>query len=287
MNMCMAKSVRLHETKETGSLHTVSIPIPGSAGDWTRAITRAFSNGADAILTVAEGSQPEGNALDVISSSLARHGDVVFGGRLLDAVRPDHVIHAGYWWSNSELEWRRESYLEVVPSPIEPSVRPADWLSAAALIIPRQVWEAMDGFDERFGSFLGDVDFCLRARGRGFRCLLLRDARIVTTRAPNTFDVVSRAERLQSTLLLASKHGVPNGLLTMASRQVIAHVAEEFERVDFWADYGADIGLSRRTLWFLGNCVQALRRERLMRAVRQTVVCAWTVAVRQRRVKAA
>lgn len=267
------------EVRETGSLRVVSVAFPGRVGDWTHAITGAFSGGAGAILMVAEDSQPDKRTLEVVSRSLAVQGDAILGARVFDAGRPDHVVHAGYWWSDSEREWRRDSYLEVVPDPTEPSVRPADWLSAASMIIPRQVWRAMGGFDDRYGSFLGDVDFCLRARRRGFRCLLLRDARIVTTRAPDSFDAVLQSDRLQSTLLLAQRHEVPNGLLSMASRQIVAQVTEELERVDFWADYGADIGSSRRTLWFLRNCVQALRRDRLLHAIRQTVRCARTAAM--------
>ncbi len=277
--MGVVDSEQRSEVGEEGSLRVVSVPVPGRAGDWTHAIAGAFSGGAAAVLIVAEDSQPDERTLDVISSSLAVQGDAILGGRVFDAARPDHVVHAGNWWSDSEREWRCESYLEIVPDPTEPSARPAEWLSAASLIIPRQIWRAMGGFDDRYGSFLSDVDFCLRARRRGFKCLLLRDVRILTCRPPDSFDAVLQSERLQSTLLLAHRHGVPKGLLTTASRQIIAQVADELERVDFWADYGADIGSSRRTLWFLRNCIQALHRDRLLHAIRQTIRCARTAAM--------
>ncbi len=46
-----------------------------------------------------------------------------------------------------------------------------DWLSGALLGIRRQVFEDLDGFDERFFLYHEDVDFGTRARAAGYRIL--------------------------------------------------------------------------------------------------------------------
>lgn len=46
------------------------------------------------------------------------------------------------------------------------------WLPSTMLLVRREVVRAVGGFDEAFiGSQMEDVDFCLRARQRGFRCI--------------------------------------------------------------------------------------------------------------------
>jgi len=262
------------------SIRFVSVPFPGRACEWNRSIGSAFGDGASAVVTIAEGTQPQTVTVDIIGESLARHPDGILGGRILDADRPHQVHHAGYWWSDAELRWLRETYMEIIPDPTAQPSRIATWLTAAAMIIPGSAWQATGGFDERFDSFLADVDFCLRARRAGSKCVLLRDARFVTTRAPESFDAITEAERLKSTLLLAKQHALPSGLMAVTSRHVAAKITEELDRVDFWADYGTDIRLSQRAVWFLRNGFEALRRERCRRAVGETLRCAWATAGR-------
>lgn len=44
-----------------------------------------------------------------------------------------------------------------------------DWASGTCLLVRRECAESVDGFDNRFGSYLEDVDFCLRAKDLGWR----------------------------------------------------------------------------------------------------------------------
>jgi GT2 family glycosyltransferase len=54
-----------------------------------------------------------------------------------------------------------------------------DSLIGAALVIRRNVLEALDGFDERFFFFLEETDFCKRARQHGWQVAFFPAARIV------------------------------------------------------------------------------------------------------------
>lgn len=49
------------------------------------------------------------------------------------------------------------------------AAREVSTLTGAALLTPRHVFDALNGFDERLGTFLQDVDYCLRAYQSGFR----------------------------------------------------------------------------------------------------------------------
>jgi GT2 family glycosyltransferase len=44
-----------------------------------------------------------------------------------------------------------------------------DWVSGAALALRRSVWETSGPLDEGFRFYAQDLDFCLRAKSRGFR----------------------------------------------------------------------------------------------------------------------
>jgi N-acetylglucosaminyl-diphospho-decaprenol L-rhamnosyltransferase len=44
-----------------------------------------------------------------------------------------------------------------------------DWAIGAAMLIRREAWEAVGGFDERFFLYLEDVDFCLRCGRDGWQ----------------------------------------------------------------------------------------------------------------------
>lgn len=53
-----------------------------------------------------------------------------------------------------------------------------DWLHGSALMIRREVYEALGGFDENFFLFMEDVDLCARARELGWRVVYLPSAEV-------------------------------------------------------------------------------------------------------------
>ena len=63
--------------------------------------------------------------------------------------------------------------------PASDEAHAADWVSGAALIIRREVFDAIGLFDERFFMYYEEVDFCFRARQAGWSCWYVPASRVV------------------------------------------------------------------------------------------------------------
>jgi hypothetical protein len=63
--------------------------------------------------------------------------------------------------------WQRDSFREI------------DIVSGCFLLIRRELWERLGGFDPDFYMYAEDWDLCMRARRMGARCLFCPDAQIV------------------------------------------------------------------------------------------------------------
>src|SRR5882672_7085955 len=49
------------------------------------------------------------------------------------------------------------------------AARDVDWVSGTAMIVRREVWDALDGFDEGYFMYVEDVDLCWRSWRAGWR----------------------------------------------------------------------------------------------------------------------
>jgi hypothetical protein len=54
----------------------------------------------------------------------------------------------------------------------------ADWVSGGAMLVRRDIFEKIGGFDENFFMYFEDVDFCLRAKKQGVLVAVNPEARI-------------------------------------------------------------------------------------------------------------
>lgn len=59
------------------------------------------------------------------------------------------------------------------------SVREVGVVAGCFLMLSKDLWDRLEGFDPMFFMYAEDVDLCLRARALGVRCMITPDARIV------------------------------------------------------------------------------------------------------------
>ena len=104
--------------------------------------------------------------------------DVISNDDSVGAVGPGFVDGAGHWIGGT---WDgRQAGMRLVGDDDFGAVVDAEWLKGECIVIRRTVLAAIGGFDERFGSYVEDVDFGLRVSDAGFRCVVCTD---VTSRS--------------------------------------------------------------------------------------------------------
>ncbi len=59
------------------------------------------------------------------------------------------------------------------------ALREVDWLQGCALVVRREVWDAVGPFDEGYWMYVEELDWCRRAKDQGYRIFFTPDARVV------------------------------------------------------------------------------------------------------------
>lgn len=119
--------------------------------------------------------------------------DPLFAGRLLDALDADPAAGiAGpkilYWDDPGRIWYGGGGFAPLVWTPRHEGIRRPDdgdgeprrtaWVSGCAMLVRREVFEAIGLLDPSYTIYCEDVDFCLRARRAGFGCLYAPAARV-------------------------------------------------------------------------------------------------------------
>src|SRR5262249_10580059 len=104
----------------------------------------------------------------------AQRGEIgVVGARLLDAQQ--RIQHAGYFLVDSGCGVRNSFSSAPHDDPgyfgLAGVARECIAVSSAALMVRRDVFDELGGFDERLDGVQRDVDFCLQARQHGYRTI--------------------------------------------------------------------------------------------------------------------
>ncbi len=109
----------------------------------------------------------EAGWLDALVREMERDPAVgIVGAKLLYPEKRD-VQHAGLEIVNGSPDHVFRHAAENDPRVVEP--RDLDMVTGACLMIRRDLFEALGGFDEAYVNGVEDVDLCLRARDRGYR----------------------------------------------------------------------------------------------------------------------
>ncbi len=153
------------------SLDGVRVIVNATNENFLRSSNRgAAAARGDSIVLLNNDTEPQAGWLDNMLRTLAARPDAgILAAKL---IYPDLVLQeAGgiIWRDGSAWNFGRGADGDM---PEYNYTRPVDYGSAAALLVRRQVWEAVGGFDERFApAYWEDVDLCFEARAAGWEVL--------------------------------------------------------------------------------------------------------------------
>jgi hypothetical protein len=150
---------------------------------------------AEFVVIAAHDATVEVNALSILTEVARAAPKIGIAAPILTAP----AIEAGGWWRG----WRAKAVSSWDPSL---SFVERDWVSGTLLFIRPGCVREIGGFDETLGSYVEDVDLCLRARDGGWRVGVAPGANAAGRGSAST-DVTLMVD-VNSVLLAAKRRGI-------------------------------------------------------------------------------
>jgi len=189
-----SRSLSTDELPEGVELVTPSSNL-GYAGGANFGLTHALRTGsADYLAVAAHDAVVEKNTLARLVEAMESNPDVGVCGPGLK--RP---AVAGGIWNGRRARFTPSTECSRV------GVSDCDWLSGTLLLARRTAWIELDGFDERFGSYVEDVDLCLRASDLGWRVVVVPGA--TAAGQGSVSSAVTQLVDINSALLAVKREG--------------------------------------------------------------------------------
>lgn len=117
---------------------------------------------------------------DFSEEFLATFGSKNFGAVGLGMRYPNGKYQMSYWFENNFINEIKNKKLESIFSGENTDVseeiniiKEVDWVSGAALIIRKDIFESVKGFDEDYFLFYEDADLCKRIKLKGYKIFYL------------------------------------------------------------------------------------------------------------------
>ena len=155
--------------------------LPAGVRVMAMADNRGYSGGANAALDDWRQRYPDGDVCLLASHDLHVAPDAL--ARLVERARaePDigllaPILTRPQARSGGVWDGRRSRQVDLIAG--GPDLVERDWVSGACLLVRRGCADAVGPFDERFGSYMEDVDYGLRAGDHGWRVAVLTTAEV-------------------------------------------------------------------------------------------------------------
>jgi GT2 family glycosyltransferase len=148
---------------------SANVPVPASAG-----ISPA--DRVEWLWLLHDDCEPAPDALEQLLRGVAETGSAaVLGPKLRDWSNREVVLEAGVTLDTAA---RRVTGIE--PREVDQGQHDGDRdtlaVSSAGMLVRRDVWEQVGGFDPSMSLFMEDIDFCWRVHSAGYRVRVITDA---------------------------------------------------------------------------------------------------------------
>jgi GT2 family glycosyltransferase len=144
----------------------------GFSGGMNVGIREALANGATHVFLVNSDTIVPPDALELLHDALESTGAGIAGPVILSRSVPDRVGTIGISYRPSTGRMRHRSFGAHVPSMDVPATTVVDAVSGCAMLVRREVLEAVGLLDEQYFFSFEDLDLCFRARQAGFATVL-------------------------------------------------------------------------------------------------------------------
>jgi len=146
------------------------------------------------ILEAALNNQPAAAAASPLILSGKRPGLIWYGGGRVS--RLGNSIHENLWKPAAG---------------VSQSIRPAGFVTACAMLVRCDAFDAVGGFDASLITYSDDLDFSLRLKEKGYSLLFVPSARVTHGESVNVIKVAGKPFRdyytMRNRLVVISKHG--------------------------------------------------------------------------------
>lgn len=143
-------------------------------------IREALRQGADSIFLLNSDAVVLDDTIAMLERALLAHPQIgVVGPMVLEQSDPDRVQSLGIRYARASGRMRHEGYGSPRPAASSDEPRTVDGVSGCAMLIRRDVFDALGGFAEEYFFGFEDLDFCLRAREAGFQSACVASAQVL------------------------------------------------------------------------------------------------------------
>lgn len=119
----------------------------------------------------------ESNTLPVLEKTMHNHPNIgIVAPKIVMMGNPDIL-----WYGGGDIDWWRGSaripgYMGPTDSSIALTARKVTFASGCAMLVKRELFESIGGFDKRYFMYVEDVDFSLRALKNGWEIRYVPDS---------------------------------------------------------------------------------------------------------------
>lgn len=255
-----------------GSLEAIEAAFPdvstlqtgrnlGYAGGNNRGIQKAISAGTDYILVLNNDTFVDEEILqNLINSTHYLPKKSIISPKIFFHNEPEKIWFAGSAWKDETCTFEHVGHSEL-DSPAFCKTTEISYASGCALFAPASAFEEIGLFDEKFFLTYEETDWCYRAREKGYRCILVPEAKLfhkVSASFGGANSPLVEYFMTRNRLLWAKKHTpkvTQRRLRTESFRYIAREIIPRLQIPNSTLPY------SKRLLWALTTWSKSLKRN--------------------------